>query len=807
MHEKCPYVVSELLEGQSFRELLNHGPLSTRKAIDYATQIARGLAAAHDKGITHRDIKPDNLFLTTDERVKILDFGLAKLSQSSTEDSGQTDIATRRVHTDPGTVMGTVGYMSPEQVRARHVDHRSDIFSFGAVLYEMLSGRRAFHGDSAIETLNAILKEEPADLFTANPNIAPAIERVVSHCLEKNPERRFQSTSDIAFALEALSGVASHSSQQTTIGIIPARNRWNRERLIWIALCALLAAGLGALAFKYFSRDQTTHGTVKLSLATPSGTTVPTNLNISPDGKRLMFVATNTEGKRLLWVRPLDTLVAQPLAATDGANSPFWSADGRFIGYFANGKLLRIETSGGRPQVLCDASENRGGAWNKDGVILFAGAPGLYRVSAQGGAPILATKVSAKEEAHRWPYFLPDGRHFVFLGDAGTAEAHSIRVGSLDSQDTQILFSAISNVKYAPPGYLLYVNQGALVAIAFDPSALKVVGEATTIAEHVAVVGDNHEFDFSVSEEGTLAYQSGTINSQYTWFDRTGKKLGTVGEPVASEHVALSPDARSAAVGMLDADGRQSDVWLYDLTRNTASRFTFDPHGDGTPLWSPDGKRIVFGSGRLGGNSTVDLFDKLASGASEEQLLLQSNAGKFPMSWSNDGQFILFDNWANQAKAAIWLLPLKNPTDSKPLLQSAEYNQVQAHFSPDGHFIVYTSDESGRPEIYVQRFPLSSDKWQISSGGGSQPLWRGDGKEIFFCTEDQKIMSADIKAGTTFESSIPRELFLSRVKIGYAYGYAVAPDGQRFLINTAVEAGEVTPMTVVLNWAAKLSEK
>ena len=328
MHEKSPYVVSELLEGQGFRELLSHGPLSTRKAIDYATQIARGLAAAHEKGIIHRDVKPDNLFLTKDERVKILDFGLAKLSQPATEDTAQTDVATRRVHTDPGTVMGTAGYMSPEQVRAKHIDYRSDIFSFGAVLYEMLSGRRAFQGDSAIETLNAILKEEPVDLAASNPNIAPALGRVVSHCLEKSPERRFQSASDVAFALEALSGVASHPSQQTTIGIIPIRSKWSRERLLWITLSALLTLALGTLAFFYFSRSENSQNrTVKLALAAPPGTSTPSRITISPDGQRVVFVATNTDGKRLLWVRPLDSLIAQPLASTDGAWSPFWSAD------------------------------------------------------------------------------------------------------------------------------------------------------------------------------------------------------------------------------------------------------------------------------------------------------------------------------------------------------------------------------------------------------------------------------------------------------------------------------------------------
>ena len=808
VHQGAPYVVSELLEGESLREVLNTGPIATRKAIDYATQIAHGLAAAHDKGIIHRDIKPDNLFITRDDRVKILDFGLAKLSQPSGENTEQTDVLTRRVHTNPGTVMGTAGYMAPEQVRARPVDNRSDIFSFGAVFYEMLSGRRAFRGDSAIETLNAILKEDPAELTTSNPNIAPSLERVVLHCLEKSPERRFQSASDVAFALESLSGLTSHPSQQTTVGILPRESSWRSRQVVWVAGGVLLVSLLGTLALSYFSRQPNNRGNnIKLTLTTPAHTTFPANVTISPDGQRVVFTATNTEGKRLLWVRPLDSLIAQPLVATDGARSPFWSPDSRFIGYFANLKLLKIEVSGGRPQTLCDVPENGGGTWSHDGVILFAGQEGLYRVSSQGGTPVLATKVTPKEEAHRWPYFLPDGRHFVFLGDAGTTEDHNIRLGSLDSQDSQILFGAISRIVYAPPGYLLYVNQGALVAVHFDASSLKVTGDAATITEKIASVGDNHEFDFSVSDDGTLAYQSGSITGQYTWFDRTGKKLGIVGEPVGSEHISLSPDGRSAAIGMLDADGRQSDVWLMDLGRNTQSRFTFDPYGDGTPLWSPDGKRIIFGSNRLGGRYSVNLFEKSASGTGDEHVLLQSDSGKFATSWSRNGEFILFDNWVPQSKGGIWMLPLSNPNDAKPILQSTAFNQGQGQISPNGRFIAYTSDESGRFEVYVQRYPPSTDKWPISSGGGLQPLWRADGKELFFVTGDQKFMAVEVKTDGSFESSIPRELFQTAMQLGAGYDYAVSSDGQRFLISSPLETGEVSPMTIVLNWSAKLTGK
>jgi Tol biopolymer transport system component/tRNA A-37 threonylcarbamoyl transferase component Bud32 len=807
-HDGAPYVVSELLEGETLRGRLDDGPLSTRKAIDYATQVARGLAAAHDRGIIHRDLKPDNLFITKDDRVKILDFGLAKLVQPSGEAVGQTDIATRKVHTDPGTVMGTVGYMSPEQVRGQTVDHRTDIFSFGTVLYEMLSGRRAFRGDSVIETLNAILKEEPAELANTNPNIAPALERVVWHCLEKSPERRFQSASDVAFALESLSGVTSHPSQQTLAGLsaLPSARIFTRERLMWLGVCVvLLIVGL-AFAIAYFSRSTTTTaGAVRLSLATPEKAILPRHITVSPDGARVAFVAGSPEGKRLLWVRPLDSLTAQPLAGTDGASAPFWSPDSRFVGYFANAKLYKVDASGGRPQALCDVREDRGGAWNGDGVILFGDPAGLYRVSAQGGTPVLATKIDPKEEAHRWPYFLPDGRHFVFLADAQTTENHHIRLGSLESQDTQILFGAISRVAYAPPGYLLYVSQSALVAQPFDARTLKVSGDPITVAEHVADMGPNHEFDFSVSNAGALAYQSGSAKSQFVWFDRAGKNLGAAGEPDSYASIALSPDAQRAAVGLLDADLRVSDIWILDWSRGK-SRLTFDPRSDGDPLWSPDGTQIVFTSNRKG-DGHDHLYITSATAAGNDQPLLASGENDdYGTSWSRDGQSILLDR-SSQGHTSVWLLPLSGDRQPKPLMQSTAFDEASAKFSPDGRFVAYVSNESGRHEIYVQPFPPSGAKWQVSYGGGVYPLWRGDGKELFYMTNDGKVMSAQVNSEAPFQPAAPQQLFQSNVKFVPGRPYAVSPDGQRFLINTPAEANNPAPMIIVLNWTATLKQK
>jgi eukaryotic-like serine/threonine-protein kinase len=805
-HDGAPYVVYELLEGETLRERLRGGALSARKAVDFALQIANGLAAAHARGIVHRDLKPDNIFITNDGHLKILDFGLAKLVEPASNTQDQTDVLTRKVNTNPGAVMGTAGYMSPEQVRAKPVDHRTDIFSFGAVLYEMLSGRRAFHGDSAIETLNAILKEDPPDLSGTNPNIAPAFERVVSHCLEKSPDRRFQSASDVAFALESLSGVTSLPSQQTmaTVKSLTPSRLWTRERMVWLSVCAVLLLAVAAFAFWNFSRSQPNAHAIQLALSITDKTTRVAGVNVSPDGLRVAFTANNPEGKRQLWVRRLDGTTAQPLESTDNAVAPFWSADSGSLGYFANGKLYKVDASGGRPQTLCDAREDRGGAWNRDGVILFAGPEGLNRISAHGGTPTLATRSEPNEEAHRWPYFLPDGKHFLFLGDAATAENHHLRLGSLDSQESQILFGAITRVAYALPGYLLYVNQGALVAQPFDAEKLKVSGEPTTLAEGIATVGDNHEFDFSVSDTGILAYQSGSRKTQLVWIDRSGKKISTIGEPDAFAGIALSPDGKRALTPMFDAAGRSGDIWVIDLTRGNKSRVTFDPQSDGDAIWSPDGRRFVFASNR-GGNGHTNLYIASPNGSGDDQRLLAVDADDVPTSWSRDGQYILINRWLN-GRGSTWLLRPNVDSEAKPLLQSAAFDQGTGVFSPNARFLAYTSNESGRYEVYVQSFPPSENKWSVSSGGGGLPLWSADGKELFYLSLDGKLMSVDVKTDRAFEIGTPKELFQTDIKVGPSLPYAVTADGSRFLINAPTEAGDSTPLVVILNWTAKLKQ-
>src|SRR6266498_1626666 len=578
-HDGSPHIVSELLEGQTLRQRISGTALPQRKAIDYALQIAHGLAAAHEKGIVHRDLKPDNLFITNDGRVKILDFGLAKLTGAGDTNLSQTSIPTRRVDTDPGKVMGTVGYMSPEQVKGRPVDHRSDIFSFGAILYEMLSGRRAFHGESAAETMSAILREDPPELSDTNKTVSPALERLVNHCLEKNPEARFHSARDLAFALEALSGSSPTSAQTVAMPAFASRRMTRRELILGSVAAVGVVAAVAlavALVLSHFRRATTEAHAVRLFINPPEKTGFG-SFAISPDGLRLVFVATDASGKSLLWVRSLDSITAQPLSGTEEALYPFWSPDSRFIGFFAAGKMRKIEISGGTVQTLCGASVPRGGTWSPTGVIVFGPTPNerLYQVPVAGGEPVPVTKLdpSRQEASHRWPYFLPDGRHFLY-SVLGGPQSQGIYVTSLDGSETRRLLNIPNSIAaYAAPGYLLFRRESTLMAQAFDADKLQLSGEPFIVAEQVGFDVASFQTFFSVSQTGVLVYSGGSYgNSQLTWVDRTGKQIGLLGGPGNFIRPWLSPDGKRVAVDGVDAQGNR-DVWLLDLATGQPTRF------------------------------------------------------------------------------------------------------------------------------------------------------------------------------------------------------------------------------------------
>ncbi|HSB10874.1 MAG TPA: protein kinase [Blastocatellia bacterium] len=813
-HEGAPYIVAELLEGEELRESLSHGAIPPRKAIAYATQIASGLAAAHDKGIVHRDLKPENVFITADGRVKILDFGLAKLRARASEAGSDSNVQTQKVMTDPGVVMGTVGYMSPEQVRGQNIDHRTDIFSFGLILYEMLAGRRAFTSDSAIEVMNAILKEQPPELSETNSKINPALEQIVRRCIEKKPEMRFHSAHDLGFALSTLT--APSDSRLETAASLPAVTEAARRptlfgnaRLAWIAAFVLLLVALSMAAVAYLRPAPAVARAYKLSALPPEKATLMSGQApvISPDGSRIAFVAIDETGRSLIFLRPLDSLTAQPLAGTDGAFYPFWSPDSRSLGFFANGKLKRIEAGGGQPMTLADAPVARGGSWNRDGVIIYTPTPPspTLRISASGGEPtaIMSVDFARGQKPRLFPQFLPDGRHYLYFSPAGQKPGTPIvGVASLDSEENKQLLNAGSAAVYAPPGYLLFRRETTLVAQHFDVTKLELSGEPFPVAEQVGFDGLSFQTLASASDNAVLAYQSmGTGNSQLVWFDREGKQLGMVGSPGDYSGLALSPDNKRLAFQRVDDTGNV-DVWLMEFGANSFSRFTFEPVVEFSPVWSPDGSRIAFAAVE----GPPNIFQKLSSGAGEVVPLFKSLLAKLPRDWSSDGHYIICETVGLTTRWDLWVLSLSGESKFEMFLQTPN-NEQRPCFAPSGRWVAYESDESGKKEVYVRSFPASGAKWQVSSGGGTQPRFTRDGKELLYVSADRKIMAAPVKTdGASFESGAPKALFETHIFIKEdrpGNQYAVTSDGQRFLINSTISSTGGSPISVLVNWTAE----
>jgi len=630
--------------------------------------------------------------------------------------------------------------------------------------------------------------------------------------LAKDPDDRWQTAHDVMLQL----GWISESGSQAN-ALAPRAGSRNRERFWWIALTALLLLGLIALlplgiaGLRHAPADTRVQ---KLSVMMPekvgASSSGGPNLALSPDGRYLAFLA-NFEGKDLLWVRSLDSTSAQALAGTEGASTstPFWSPDSKFIGFFAGGKLKKISVSGGPPQTICDAAEGRGGAWNRDGIIIFTpGATGaLYQVPATGGepAPVSVLDQSRSEISHRWPQFLPDGRHFIYLARSNRPDLRGIYVGSLDSKETKQLMATMSSGVYAPPGLLLFSRNEALFAQSFDTDKLQLKGEPFPVAEQVAYNAGLGKSAFSVSENGILAYRGGSYQiGHLLWIDRSGKQIGQLGAADLYFTLGLSPDEKRVAVDRVDADTGATDLWLFDLARGIPSRFTTDPAPDWYPLWSPDGSQIVFTSNREANRG--NLYQKFTNGLGTEEELLRSDERKVPDDWSSDGKFIVYESLNPKTKIDLWLLPMTGDRKPVPFLQT-EFNEQQAQFSPNGKWIAYTSDESGAPEVYVQTFPASGGKFRISTGGGCQPQWRRDGNELFYIAPDRRLMAVDVKTVAAFEASVPKPLFETRIFLmtNFRNHYVVSRDGQRFLINSRLEETS-GPITVVLNWTSQLKQ-
>ncbi len=806
------YLVMELVSGETLAERIKRdGAVPVEEALTIAKQIAEALEAAHDKGIIHRDLKPANVKVTPEGKVKVLDFGLAKAFAGDVADSNPSQSPTlSAVATMQGVLLGTAAYMSPEQARGKSVDKRTDIWAFGCVLYELLTGKQAFEGETVTEILASVLKGEPD--WRALPLATPAqIFGLLRRCLQKDKTVRLQAAGDARIEIhEALTAPA------TTEPIV-AQLR-NRERLAWSLAAVLFVALVAALALGAFAHfrsvlqdTQTTRFFVSppenwnLALLSDSAGALRAPLAVSPDGHRVAFVAANAEGKYLVWVRSLDTLAAQALAGTDDAVAPFWSPDSSSLGFFAGGKLKKIEVSGGPPITLCDAVRPAGGTWSRDGVIVFgpAYATALQKVSASGGVPTAATTLGQGEISHWRPFFLPDGRHFLYRAVTNSGGG-PIYVASLDSTERKLLFNSDSNNVVYTPGHLIFLRETTLMAQPFDGRRLVLTGDAFPIAEQIQTLGSPPIGVFSASENGVLAYLtgSGAAGSPLVWVDRTGKQIGVLGDSAAYSDLELSPDGKRASVSIPDQTGRR-DVWLYDVARGLRTRYTFGPTMAQTSIWSPDGSRIVFNSNRKG---RYDLYQKASSGAGADEVLVEDNLDKYPTSWSPDGQFILYSQPGGPAgTASVFVLPVSGDRKPHPFLQTP-FNETEGQFSPDGKWVTYVSNESGRNEVYVAPFSGPGGKWQISTAGGSFPRWRHDGTEIFYVAPDNKLTAAAVNGkGSSFEVGAVKPLFQMRTT-GARYEYAVSADGQRFLINTFPEQAASAPITVVVNWTAGLKK-
>jgi Tol biopolymer transport system component len=814
-YDGAPFIVSELLEGQTLRERLSPGGLPVRKAVEWSIQIAHGLAAAHAKGIVHRDLKPENLFLTTDGRVKILDFGLAKLTQADGAVRGATSTPTiPRLDTEPGTLLGTIDYMAPEQARGLTADHRTDLFAFGVILYEMLAGRRAFQGATTADTIAAILKADPPDLPLAERHIPPALARIVDRCLEKDPAARFGTASDLAFALEGLSS----SSDVTTS--MPAqavrRGVLGSSRLAWsiAAVCLTLSVVFGALLIGRPAPPDPT----KTTLAIVAPARVDDLPALSPDGTYLVARVTSGESPAgVLWLRPLDQPNGRVLTGTEGASTPFWSPDGKFIAFFANQQLKRIDLSGTPPQTVADASDARGaGTWNRQDVILFAGPTGILRVSASGGTPEPVTELdqSRQETVHRHPYFLPDGRSFLYAVFSERAENAGIYVASLDSNERQRLVGSGMNAMFAPPDHLLFARGNAqavtLMAQRFAPARRALEGDPFPVAESVSMSINNISANFTASGNGIVAYLEAvdtTVSSRLTWLDRSGTSLGALGKPGRYRNPRLSPDGLRVALEAVDDTGNR-DVWVID-SRAAAMRLTSDSQSDSSPVWSPDGSRIAW---RRGEPPNVLLHQKLSSGIGNEEKLPLDSGSWLLDEWPR-ADTVLFHSGIGAGMFGLRLLPLGG--GSPRVIGNDQVQATHYRVSHDGRWVAFGGDYTGRREIYVQDFPTPTGRWRVSVNGGLQPVWGPDDKEISYLDPDGVLMAVPLTLTPRVEPKTAVALFQTRMEgggsgtVGIWHQYDVTPDGQRFLVNTLVnqESNTATPtpsITVVSNWNAGL---
>ncbi len=852
------FMVMEFVDGQTLRSRMSGpagggAPLSTKQAVEIGIQIADGLAAAHEKGIVHRDIKPENIMIRRDGIVQVMDFGLAKLRGTATRLTKQ------------GSTVGTAGYMSPEQIQGLDVDHRSDIFSVGVVLYELFTGQLPFRGVHETALAYEIVNVDAPPMSAVRPDIEPGLDAIILDCMEKDPRERCQSVAEVGRDLRRIKRESSRqrvsritasrpaytgSAQMPAAGsgqipmagsgtlgtagsgMMPAAGSGEmagdggpavgastgagQSNLPWIVAAVFVLTTVAAVAWHFLSGPGAGDRRVVQSVILPPeqtdfNTTAGGHLAVSPDGNSVAFVATDSTGTNRIWVRLLNSLNAIPLLGTEEATYPFWSGDSRSIAYFSGGKLKKIDSRGGPTLTVCDAPDGRGGAWNNAGVIIFSPGPydPVFRVAAAGGAPVQITTLdtSRTELSHRWPAFLPDGDHFLYVNQtsATATDSDAVNLGSLELQTARPLFRGSSNVVYAS-GHLLFIRQSTLMARAFDPGSLEFTADAVPVAEKVQYNPSRSRGMFSASENGVMIYQSGeTREPDIGIFDRRGDRVAILGERGAVR-LRFSPDGKKFAYDRPDAQTGTSDIWIFDISRRISSRFTFDPASEIVPVWSPRGDSIIFSSNRGG---RAGLYLKNANGTGDENLLAKSSLDLYATDWSKDGRSISVSSFGDP-KTHIDLQTVTMNTDRKltAFLRSG-FNEWIARYSPDGRWIAYQSDETGKYEIYVRFADGSGGKWQISNTGGTVPFWTADGKEILYTGLDRKLVSARIDgSGATMVVDSLTTLFDLESR-GIVGGNIVdmTSDGQSFLARVSDVRGVASPITMVVNWDEQLEKR
>ena len=815
-HDGSEYLVMEFLQGETLASRLRKGAMPLAETLRVGIAVAEALATAHRQGIVHRDLKPGNIMLTSGG-AKLMDFGLAKPfgMQAATSSSGAPPSFTAAATlsgpsplsplTTAGTIVGTIQYMSPEQIEGKEADARSDIFAFGAVLYEMAAGKRPFEGKSQLSLASSILEKDPEPISTIKSETPPAFDYVVTTCLQKNPEERFQTAHDVKLQLQWIAAEKAPVAAAPSAVVSATRS----GKLGWIA-GALAALVIGAVAGIFLFHPTQPVRSIRTVINPPEKTTL--NLSgdfagppvLSPDGSTVAFTATGPEGKSMLWVRPMNTLEPRMLSDTAGAIFPFWSPDSRSIGFFSDNKVKIIDLNGGSTQVVADAQFGRGGAWGADGTIIFSPSTqtDLQRVNVSGGTPVDTTKIDPTQHtSHRWPFFLPDGRHFLYVAinhDPAKSGNDAIYYASLDGRENRLLFRCQSNAVYAD-GYLLFGRADQLMAQAFDPAKGTLKDEAKVVAHGLMNDPSTWHMDASAAQGMLLFASGGNADLQLVWFDRTGKQVGTIVDKLTNLQTArISPQGDRVA---LQIDTGQNDIWVLDLARGVRTRLTFGPAQNMFPVWSPDGKWIAYNSDR---NGRANILRKHSDGSGEEELLLSDIRVLQPEDWSHDGKFLIYSRVVGN-DSELWELPLEGERKPQMLLP---HNSIvfAAQLSPDEHWISYSSLESGSPELYVVPFRGGQGKWQVSAHGGGQSQWSSDGKQLYYMDLTNNIFTVPMKeVGGALQFGAAEQLVSTANWSGPQPFYDVNPDGKRILLErVAQQVGQ--SLTVVTNFTEGLKK-